>query len=211
VVKIAGVDSSRTAAIVSNPFYIADRSTLQSSDAANLYPVVVHLGILTVPSRTIEHIQGDLMSALRPASFTTLTTDQNNVAGGFAGPPYSTSKGSDPASYLLDPKIMPCVLFRQTLINGEQNGALVQVSPLRHQIAHKVENDGPFPITTIRDPFIKTLTFFINDSFISFLSLVDTHPVEEGATYHYYLVNYRADGEISRVVDCGHVTIPETP
>jgi len=211
VVQIPGVTAYRSAELTGLPTYVPERSTLQNSTAASFYPVVVNLGVLTVPSRIIEHVPADPMSATRPASFTTLTLDEQNIAGGFAGPPYPFSKGSDPASYLLDPGIMPCVLFRQTLIAGEQPGALVQVSPLRHQIAHKVENEGAFPVTTIRDPYIKTLTYLTGELFTSFFSLVDTHPVEEGATYRYYLVNYRADGEISRVVDCGTVTIPETP
>ena len=41
------------------------------------------------------------------------------------------------------------------------------------------------------------------------LFMLDTQPVIEGASYHYYLARFRDDGELDSVVDAGQVTISE--
>lgn len=214
VVKISGVDAVLSSTLMSLPNYQPDYSTVPTPAAAAFYPVVVNLGILTVPTLPITHDPGDPMCATHPAQFTTRSIFSPLVGGG-GSVIYPYTKGSLPKNYLLDSQLMPCVLFRQTLLANSAPGALVQVSPLRHEIAHKVEDvviaQNTYAVTTIRDPYIKTLSYENAGLRTSFLALADTHPVEEGATYRYYLVNYRADGEISRVVDCGTVTIPETP
>ena len=63
--------------------------------------------------------------------------------------------------------------------------------------------------TLLRDPFIKYLTYDVSGTLFTWVNLVDTHSVEAGATYHYYLVNYGPNGEIRQVWDCGQITIPE--
>jgi hypothetical protein len=211
VVTLPGVAAFLTAPMTQVPTYLPNFSTIPDQAAAALYPVAISIGIMSVFPFSIEHSPADPMCASHPFVFTIKTPD-------LAGQPsfiLPTSLGNDPQAYLVK-DILPAVLFRQTILADESPGALMQVSPLRAAVAHRRD---PLPVlafgsgefTTIKDPFIKALTFSSGPASYTLLNLVDTHPVEEGATYHYYLVNYRTDGEISRVVDCGVVTIPEAP
>lgn len=178
--------------------YLPLFSTVPDQAAANLYPVGIRIGVLPILPDPIEHDPLDPTCAAHPLSF--LTNSADNVP-------------SDPEAYLYVDDLLPAALYRQTVLAGNAAGTLVQVSPLRTAIPVK---KVPFPTytpdtrTILRDPFIKGLTYTFGPSVAAtILTLVDTHSVEQGATYHYYLVNYRPDGEIRRVFDCGTVTIPE--
>ena len=171
----------------------------------NLYPVGIRIGLLPFspkPRGELNTILPDVMAATYPAKFV---------------PP--SGLALDPAAYTPE-GLFPCVLYRQTILPSGAPGALVQVSPLREAIAWKqelVDNTPPGGATQInspgcvlRDPFIKLLSYTVSSIPVAWLTLVDTHSVEEGATYHYYIASY-ASGELSAVWDCGTITIPETP
>lgn len=171
----------------------------------NLYPVGIRIGFLPFSPKSrgeLNTIIPDVMAAIYPAKFV---------------PP--TGLALDPVAYAPE-GLFPCALYRQTILPSGAPGALVQVSPLREAIAWKQEEvditppGGATQITApgcvLRDPFIKLLSYTINSVPSAWLTLVDTHSVEEGATYHYYIASY-ASGELSTVWDCGTITIPETP
>lgn len=182
--------------------YMEEFSTIPDETAAGLYPVAVRIGLMPIVPQEIEHDPGDPDCSEHPAAF-----------------PYNSNGGTytfDPTAFVLA-EALPAVLYRQTILAGGTVGPLVQVSPLRRSVAFQTESFDPGALgdrrMTIRDPFIKTLTYLVQGVPVPVvhLCLVDTHSVEEGATYRYYLVNYREDGEIRRVFDCGTVTIPESP
>lgn len=211
VVTLPGVAAFLTAPMLAAPTYLPNQSTIHNADAAALYPVAVSIGVMGVLPFSIEHSPSDPMCATHPFYFAVKTPN----LGGQPSVTVPTSLGNDPQAYLVK-DILPAVLFRQTILQDESPGALVQVTPLRAAIAHRRDplpaiSYGSAEFTTLKDPFIKAMTFSSGPLSYTLLNLIDTHPVEEGATYQYYLVNYRADGEISRVIDCGTVSIPESP
>ncbi|MCX6857848.1 MAG: hypothetical protein NTV80_23425 [Verrucomicrobia bacterium] len=214
VVKVSGVDAFLMSSAIALPNYLANNSTIPDAVAASMYPVGISLGYMFVLPLPITHDAADPMCASHPFVFGLMTP----AGAGNPSDVLPTSLGNDPTSYLV-PDVLPCALFRQTLLNAEDPGPLMQVSPLRVSIAHRVDPTpaplqevlGNGQLTTIADPFIKANTYSGTLPPLTILSLVDTHPVEEGASYRYYLVSYRDDGEIRRVIDCGNVTIPETP
>lgn len=187
--------------------FIPERSSVSNSNAANLYPVGIRIGALPA-APNIKETLSDPYGLTPP-----LVTDV--ISGPVSSPP--TTAHTDPSTYVL-PGMLPGVLFRQTILDGGAPGALVQVSPLRESIAYKRESvlltnsqseDTIRRSTLLRDPFIKYLTYDVSGTLFTWVNLVDTHSVEAGATYHYYLVNYGPNGEISKVWDCGQITIPE--
>lgn len=207
VLRLPGVDAVRTADLLALPNYVPAFSTVPSAAAAAIYPVVVTIGYQSLQPLTIDHSPGDPTCAQHPYAFSTRYY-------AFPSETIPTAAGPDPNAYLF-PGVQSCVLFRQTL-GSNSPGSLVQVSPLRPQISYFFDNrdfgDFSLPVTTILDPFVKVLTFDLGGGLPgTFLTLTDTHPVQEGEAYRYYLVKYRPDGEIQHVVDCGTVSIPETP
>ena len=213
VIKLPLVFAFSIKDAINAPDYDPDRSSVPSQAAANLYPVGILIGHLPFPSDLSDHSDADPMCATHPCTFVAkkyFNGDSNDPA---------FSLGSDPNSYLLGVpgSITPCVLYRQTLLQNQAPGALVQVSPLRSQISFRKDfvnspaNGSAAWITTILDPFIKTLAYSPAQGGSANFALVDTHSVEEGATYHYYLAHYQENGEIKYVIDCGAITIPETP
>jgi hypothetical protein len=182
--------------------FIPNRSSVSNADAANLYPVGIRIGAL--PSA--PEIRVDLSD---PYGLTPPVTFDAQI-GTPSNPPLNTN--TDPTTYVL-PGMLPGVLFRQTMLASGDPGALVQVSPLRENIAYQRASISTESVISyasfLRDPFIKYLTYDVSGTLVTWVNLVDTHSVEAGATYRYYLVNYGPNGEISKVWDCGQITIPE--
>ncbi|MBS0658777.1 MAG: hypothetical protein JSR82_11105 [Verrucomicrobia bacterium] len=207
VLRVAGVDAVRTSDALQQPNFVPAYSTVPTAAAAALYPVVVTIGYQSLQPIPIAHAPEDPSCALHPYAFSTRYLAFPTTTIPFAA-------GPDPNAYLFPGAGGPGVLFRQTL-GSNAPGSLVQVSPLRPAISYRTDNqtfgDYTLPVTTILDPFVKALTFDVGGLPGTFLTLTDTHPVQEGEAYRYYLVKYRPDGEIQHVIDCGTVTIPETP
>jgi hypothetical protein len=103
--------------------------------------------------------------------------------------------------------ILPVVLYRQQVTNDtfpKVSGDVIQVSPLVRRIAQQVTHGD---LLVLRDPFIAA-TFFAPS--IDYrrpleLYLLDTHPVQQNAVYHYWLARFRQDGELDVVVDAGEI------
>lgn len=213
VVSVPGVDAFRVQPAITLPNYLPGQSTVPDAVAAGLYPVAISIGYMYVHTLPITHSPADPACVNHPLQFIV----HNPPALGGSGETLATSLGNDPQAYLVSPDLMPCVMYRQTLLADGSPGALVQVSPLRMHIAHRTDvipsesSLAGGELTTMLDPFIKTLTYSGTTPALSTLALVDTHTVDEGVTYRYFLVSYRADGEIRKVINCGTVTIPETP
>lgn len=181
-----------------------DRSSISNLDAAHLYPVGIRIGALASAAERKGSLT-DPYGLTPPLLF-------DEVAGPLGDPPPNTN--TDPTQQVL-PGMLPGVLFRQTILASGAPGALVQVTPLRENIAYQRDTEVSNAAglithrSALRDPFIKALTYDVGGTLVTWLNLVDTHSVEAGATYHYYLVHYGPNGEISKVWDCGQITIPE--
>jgi hypothetical protein len=182
--------------------FIPNRSSISNVDAANLYPVGIRIGALPSAPETRVDLS-DPYGLTPPVTF-------DAQIGTPANPPLNTN--TDPTTYVL-PGMLPGVLFRQTMLTSGDPGTLVQVSPLRENIAYQRASLSTESVIShaslLRDPFIKALTYDVSGTLVTWLNFVDTHSVEAGATYHYYLVHYGPNGEISKVWDCGQITIPE--
>jgi hypothetical protein len=209
VINVEGVYAFNMSEAINGTGYEPTMSTIPSATAAALYPVGVTIGLLPFAPAAITHAESDPLCTTHPIVFSPQSLELVN--GHLEAQTKILSKGSDPNAYLWG-DLMPCVLYRQTVL-GTNAGATIQVSPYRDQIAQQTVTQtyqgATQDITTVRDPFIKTLTYTTNGFTTSAFTLVDTHSVEEGATYHYYLVRYDTSGEIKHVIDCGVVTIPE--
>jgi hypothetical protein len=129
--------------------------------------------------------------------------------------PFATASGSR--------SILPFVLYRQTILPDGSPGSLIQTTPLREGIVFTNSiwdwdfspNTPDSAATTIDDPYVRVLVRETGFFDLGELYIVDSQPVELGATYHYYLVRYRssseeAPGEIDTVLDCGIVSIPDS-
>ena len=106
--------------------------------------------------------------------------------------------------------ILPVVLYRQQITNDtfpKVSGDVIQVSPLVRRIVQQAPGNYAVPLLVLRDPFIAA-TYFAPSTDYSFpleLYLLDTHPVQQNAVYHYWLARFRQDGELDVVVDAGEV------
>jgi hypothetical protein len=129
--------------------------------------------------------------------------------------PFPTASGSR--------SILPFVLYRQTILPDGSPGSLIQTTPLREGIVFTNSiwdwdfspNTPDSAATTIADPYVRVIVRENGIFDLGELYLVDSQPVEFGASYHYYLVRYRssseeAPGEIDTVLDCGIVSIPDS-
>ncbi len=125
-----------------------------------------------------------------------------------------TASGNKPA--------LPAVLYRQTILPNGSPGNLIQTTPLREGIGWRdatfdMDNNPATPETAVSeifDPYILVRSIEAGAYDVGEMYLVDSQPVELGATYRYFLVRYQgpgdaAPGEIDFVVDCGQITIPE--
>ena len=86
------------------------------------------------------------------------------------------------------------------------------VLPVHYSSKYPGTPDGRIPpaVGIIADPFVA----LVHPNSIQFnlstneLWLMDTHPVQGGARYRYWLIHFQADGEMDSVVPAGEVTIP---
>lgn len=180
-----------------------NRSTMNAREA-DAFPTGVRLGTILFRSVAIAG--------------STFTYDP----AGFGSSPEAFLNPILKASGFISP--LPCVLYRQTILPGGKPGSLIQTTPLREGIVwssttrdwDSEPSSPPTNASVIADPYIRILTREAGLNDIGELYLVDSQPVEYGATYHYYLVRYRssseeAPGEIDSVLDCGEIKIPEEP
>jgi hypothetical protein len=129
-----------------------------------------------------------------------------------------------PSSPVASRLVLPVVLYRQLIADARGSIGLsdiVQVTPLVKNIAWRSRNrteslDGlengqtySFTQTVIVDPLWRAaIRTTVDGSKFADLYLTDPHPVAEDSTYRYYIVQFRADGEIDQIIRAGDVTIP---
>ncbi len=143
--------------------------------------------------------------------------DYETIANEIVYAPRSISRGFrryDPNAHLPPPignrirQVQGVVLYRQQVANGlfpTVPGDVVQVSPLVRKIAWIPTTVNGRNAARLIDPFFALrLTAPPGDIHYSIdLFLLDTQGVIEGARYHYYLVCFGADGEITQTIDAG--------
>jgi len=99
------------------------------------------------------------------------------------------------------------VLYRQQVANQlfpTVSGDVIQVSPLVRKIAWIPTTVGGNNGARLVDPFFALrLTAPPDADHIIALYLLDTQGVIDGARYHYYLVCFGTDGEITQTIDAG--------
>jgi hypothetical protein len=99
------------------------------------------------------------------------------------------------------------VMYRQQVANQlfpNVAGDVIQVSPLVRRIAWIPTTVGGRDGARLIDPFFALrLTTSPDSDHIIDLYLLDTQGVINGARYHYYLVCFGTDGEITQIIDAG--------
>jgi hypothetical protein len=104
-------------------------------------------------------------------------------------------------------QVQGVVLYRQQVANQlfpEVSGDTIQVSPLVHQIAWIPTTLDDRNASRLVDPFFAIkVNAPPNGNYSLDLHLLDTQGVINGARYHYYLVCFGADGEITQTIDAG--------
>jgi hypothetical protein len=124
-------------------------------------------------------------------------------------------------------KSLPVALYRQQIRYSspnverpaDQQGAILQCSPLISQIAYSVFPPG-YPgysgRSAIVDPAIGIVAYptgtfgalVPNGNYVLGFFVMDKLPVTKGATYQYWLVHFNVTNEPDRVINAGKVTIP---
>jgi hypothetical protein len=144
------------------------------------------------------------------------TEDFFNNAGEIVYAPRQPSPGyrkPDPNAHLPRPlgdgirQVQGVVLYRQQVANGlfpAVPGDTIQVSPLVRKIAWIPTTLDNRSASRLIDPFFAIKLNAPPDINYSLdLYLLDTQGVVNGARYHYYLVCFGADGEITQTIDAG--------
>ncbi len=106
--------------------------------------------------------------------------------------------------------LLPIVVYRTQVANVDfpvVSNDLVQVTPLIDQVAEASFGAGPDTRYILKDPYFLTAAFPPNGRNARDFLLLDTQPVLRGACYQYYLVRFRLDGEIDRVIRTNSVTV----
>ena len=130
--------------------------------------------------------------------------------------PFTLEAPVDPAAHLYESEegetVLPAVLYRVQLPNErfpDVSRDVIQVSPLIESIAHTIEPtpDGE-ERAFVRDPYV--LFQAVDGAFPARqgLHIVDTQRVISGSLYQYFLVRFRPDGEIDRVLPSEPIEIP---
>lgn len=145
------------------------------------------------------------------------TEDFETIANEIVYAPRSTSRGFrryDPNAHLPRPlgngirQVQGVVLYRQQVANAlfpTVPGDVVQVSPLVRKIAWIPSTVSGRNAARLIDPFFALrLNAPPGDIHYSIdLFLLDTQGVVNGARYHYYVVCFGSDGEITQTIDAG--------
>ncbi len=177
-----------------------DGGPAAAANFAKRYPLAIRVGIITQAS--------DMKPGHYPEG--RLDGDPNaaeaieNYAGSFNDIIFKIPKatGSPQKEWLF-----PIVVYRTQVANGDfpaVSGDLVQVTPLIDRVAEKVTQFS----SILKDPYFLAARVPEADSGGAgqFL-LLDTQPALRAAAYQYFLVRFRKDGEIDRVIRTNTVTV----
>jgi hypothetical protein len=109
--------------------------------------------------------------------------------------------------------LLPAVLYRQQVTNAlfrTVSGDVIQVSPYIRSVAYFTQSNVDETTYYLADPFVGLIhANSIQENLSTYeLWLMDTHPVQAGARYRYWLIHFKSDGEMDCVVPAGEVTIP---
>jgi hypothetical protein len=118
------------------------------------------------------------------------------------------SKGSSKRQLLL-----PIIVYRTQVANPDfpsVSGDLVQVTPLIDRVAEKVTSrffGDEIDSFILKDPYFLAAPGFPQGRNATDFLLLDLQPALRGAAYQYYIVRFRDDGEIDRVIRTNTVTV----
>ena len=112
---------------------------------------------------------------------------------------------------------LPCVLYRQQTARRIEGASvptygtdIVQATPLIDSIAWAPEAGANPQFAMFIDPFVGAAMLEPNRlPWAADLCLFDNSPVAAGATYHYYLAHFAANGEPDAIIDAGSLSFPE--
>ncbi len=176
------------------------------------YPVGIRFGVLTArPNMSLNYNVGNTNFA--SYSYTESATGQDPNSAVF----HRYSGGNGPLQN--GQSLLPIVVYRKQETNSlfpRVSGNLSQVTPLLEKVPWSSVIPGPeeIVILTIPDYLIalNRQTFGTRGQgpvySADFLYLRDQQPVILGARYHYYVVRFNDQREVSEIIDAGAVDIP---
>ena len=190
--------------------------TLPAAELAKRFPLAIRVGVFPVNFEVPagHYPDGDLYPYLNPtaqdiAAAKEEVTISNFNAGGtpFSGFLFTLPESKSSAKRV---PLFPIVVYRIQVANADfpaVSGDLIQVTPLLDRLAERSTSNQGQNTFTLKDPYFMTAhaTPGGHDA-VDFL-LLDTQPALRGAAYQYFVVRFRRDGEIDRVIRTNTVTV----
>ena len=171
-----------------------------AANFAKRYPLAVRVGIITQASdmQPGHYPEGRLDGDLNAAEAI------ENYAGSFNDIIFKIPKATGSPQ---KESLFPIVVYRTQVANADfpaVSGDLVQVTPLTDRVAEKTTQFS----SILKDPyFLAARVPEANSGSAGQLFLLDTQPALRAAAYQYFIVRFRRDGEIDRVIRTNTVTV----
>ena len=177
-----------------------DGGPTAAANFAKRYPLAIRVGIITQNS--------DMKPGHYPEGRLDGSPDApeeiENYAGSFRDIIFKIPKATGSTQ---KESLFPFVVYRTQVANADfpaVSGDLVQVTPLMDRVAERTTQFSAI----LKDPYFLAARVPEEDSGSAgqFL-LLDTQPAVRGAAYQYFIVRFRKDGEIDRVIRTNSVTV----
>ncbi len=181
-----------------------------AADLAKRFPLAIRVGAMTNNDEILggHYPEGDF-DPPNPVTPAAIMEAQEEIRGGggvqrgFNNFVFSVPESTGSAKRV---SLFPVVVYRTQVANPdfpEVSGDLVQVTPLIDRVAEKFSGGNYI----LKDPYFLAALVPPATRDASELLLLDTQPALRGAAYQYYLVRFRVDGEIDRVIRTNTVTV----
>ena len=189
--------------------------TLAAGEFTKRYPIAIRVGAIPINLELPagHYPDGDLYPYLNPTP-ADIAAAKNEVIyyTGSTDRPFSSFLFTVPESKTSAKRVplFPIVVYRTQVANADfpsVSGDLIQVTPLLDRLAESVSNNGDGYVRILKDPYFMTALIPPATNSAEEFFLLDTQPVLRGAAYQYFIVRFRKDGEIDRVIRTNTVTV----